>query len=157
MFLFLMNQWAVKLSPVRLMYVNVSTWLVVSCGRFLIRIFLLLLSSLRVFSSRFSISSGSSSGRSLRMVIPSDAASSSCRLAGLSDSGWGEFSRFIECTFGGWMDEAAAILKRSVESESERADRWASVLWVKPIDCTLESKCGWAPTQYSWRPPPMKN
>lgn len=126
------------------------------------RIFLLLLSSRLVFSNLFSISSGSKSGKSRRLV-PSDGASSSCRLSGLSESGKGEFSCFIACTLGGWMEEAAAILKGSVESVELSGDsgRWASVFLWLPSTADLTERYrshrpGSYSVWYSWRPPLSK-
>lgn len=106
---------------------NAHTWLVVSGGRFFMRIFLLLLSSCRVLASLLSISSGSRSGRSRRLSSGSggcaDAAAGSSSpgcccccggggwLSGLSISGEGALSPAREeWTIGGWMDGAAAIL-----------------------------------------------
>lgn len=80
------------------------------------RIFLLLLSSLRVFSSLLSISSGSKSGKARRLV-PSEDASSSWRLSGLSESGKGELCRFRACEPGGRTEDAAAILRSSAATE----------------------------------------
>ena len=100
-----------------------QTWLVVSGGRFLMRIFLLLLSSWRVLASLLSISSGSRSGRSRRQIPESEgcaaaaSSSSGCRLSGLSISGESALSSAREeWTLGGWMDEAAAILGSWVKS-----------------------------------------
>ena len=70
-----------------------TTWLVASGGRFLMRIFLLLLSSCRVLANLRSISSGSRSGRSRRLIPESEgcaaaaSSSSGCRLSGLSIGG----------------------------------------------------------------------
>lgn len=91
------------------------------------RIFLLLLSSCRVLASLRSISSGSSSGRSRRLIPESEG----CAADASSSSGGRPSGLFIcgeralspareEWTLGGWMEEAAAILGRCAENVCAR-------------------------------------